>query len=202
MLKLYEFALSGNCHKVRLFLSILNEVYTAVPVNGSRAEQKSAAFLQLNPFGQVPVLVDGDLVLRDSQAILVYLATRDPKGRFYPADPTGQARVQSWLSVAAHEMSRGPALLRLHHKFGKVIDLPAAQQVATELLTLVNNTLTVQSWFAGESPSIADIAMYPYLALAHEGLLDLQAYPAIRRWLHAVESLPGYLPMPGISLQH
>jgi glutathione S-transferase len=74
MMTLYEFAPSGNCHKVRLMLSLLGLAWRSVAVNGREREQKSAAFLALNPFGQVPVLVDGTVTVCDSQSILVYLA--------------------------------------------------------------------------------------------------------------------------------
>jgi glutathione S-transferase len=198
MLKLYEFALSGNCHKVRLLLSMLGLPYTSHPVNGSQAEHKSAEFLRLNPFGQVPVLLDGELALRDSQAILVYLAAKYPAAGLYPADPAMQALIQGWLSTAAHEVARGPGLLRLHYKFGRTIDLVAAQQLTTQLLNVVNDVLSEQPWLAGAQVTIADLAVYPYLALAHEGQVDLSPFPAITRWLRDFAALPGYLPMAGM----
>jgi glutathione S-transferase len=73
MLKLYDFALSGNCYKIRLLMSLLNLEYESIPVNLLSGEQKTPKFLELNQWGQVPVLVDGNLVLQDSQAMLVYL---------------------------------------------------------------------------------------------------------------------------------
>lgn len=87
MIRLYEFALSGNCHKVRLMLSLLGLPYESVLVSGANREHKSAAFLAMNPLGQVPVLTDGDLVVRDSQAILVYLASRYGGPTWWPQDP-------------------------------------------------------------------------------------------------------------------
>lgn len=69
MMTLYEFALSGNCHKTRLLLSLLDVSYQSIAVNGSEQQHKAEVFLKMNPFGQVPVLTDGDIVIRDSQAI-------------------------------------------------------------------------------------------------------------------------------------
>ncbi len=198
MLKLYEFALSGNCHKVRLLLSMLGLPYSSHLVNGSQAEHKSAAFLRLNPLGQVPLLLDGAWALRDSQAILLYLAAQHPAAGFYPADLQAQALVQSWLATAANEINRGPALLRMHYKFGRAIDLVAAEHTTAQLLEVLNDALTAAPWLVGTQVTIADLAIYPYLALAHEGRVDLQPFLAIKRWLGAVEALPGYLPMPGI----
>ncbi len=198
MLTLYEFGLSGNCHKVRLLLSMLGLPYTRHMVNGGLAEHKSTDYLQMHPMGQVPLLVDADNRIWDSQAILVYLAAKQPEFGFYPDDPLAQAQVQSWLAVANNELSRGPALLRLHYKFGRVIDIDAALALSRQLLLVLEKKLQQDSWLVGTAVTIADIAMYPYLARAHEGLLDLTAYPAITRWLHDFESLPGYVVMPGI----
>lgn len=202
MLTLYEFGLSGNCHKVRLLLSMLGLPYTRHMVNGGLAEHKSTDYLQMHPMGQVPLLIDADNRIWDSQAILVYLAAKQPEFGFYPADPLSQAQIQSWLSVANNELSRGPALLRLHYKFGRVIDLNAAQMTSTQLLLVLEKKLQQSTWLVGARVTIADIAMYPYLALAHEGQLDLTVYPAITRWLQDFEALPGYVVMPGIHPIH
>lgn len=201
-MKLYEFGLSGNCYKVRLMLSMLGVNYESYVVNGGIGEHKSADFLALNPFGQVPVLLDEAVVLRDSQAILLYLALKHPVAGFYPTTVAAQCAVQSWLSIASSEVSRGPGLLRLHHRFGKVIDVASAQQTTQQLLQVLNTALATQNWLVGSSVTIADVAMYPYLALAHEGQVDLTDYPAITDWLAAVEALPGFVTMTGIQLQH
>jgi len=201
-LKLYEFGLSGNCHKVRLMLSMLGIQYESHVVNGSAGEHKSADFLALNPFGQVPVLLDEQVALRDSQAILLYLALKHPAAKFYPTIIEEQCAVQSWLSIASSEVTRGPGLLRLHYRFGKTIDVASAQQTTLQLLQVLNATLATQSWLVGSSITIADLAIYPYLALAHEGQVDLTDYPAITNWLAAVEALPGFVTMPGIQLHH
>lgn len=86
----------------------------------------------------------------------------------------------------------------MHYKFGRVIDIDAALALSRQLLLVLEKKLQQDSWLVGTAVTIADIAMYPYLALAHEGQLDLTAYPAITRWLHDFESLPGYVVMPGI----
>lgn len=201
-MKLYEFGLSGNCHKVRLLLSLLELSYEKHIVNGSAAEHKSADYLQLNPLGQVPVLVDDSIAIRDSQAILVYLALKKPHSGFYPSDPVLQAKIQSWLSVASNEITRGPAMLRMHHKFGKTIDIEAAHQVSSQILQFLEQQLAKTPWLVGTAMTIADISIYPYVALAHEGFIDLKLYPAIQRWLTDIETLPGYVTMPGIKFQN
>ena len=113
MTRLYDFTLSGNAHKVRNQLSLLGVEHERVPVDLVGGEQRSREFLALNPFGQVPVLVDDDIVLRDSSAILVYLARKYGRGDWLPVDAEGEARVQEWLAVATDAVANGPAFARL-----------------------------------------------------------------------------------------
>lgn len=198
MITLHEFAASGNCHKVRLMLSLLNLSYQSKLVKGSDREHKSSDFIRMNPFGQVPVLTDGDVVVRDSQAILVYLARQYGGEQWLPMDAAGMSRIAAWLSTAANEVARGPNALRLHHKFGRQIDVTAAQGITGQLFRILETVLEKQDWLAFERATIADVAMYPYVALAPEGLIDLQPYPAICSWLGRMQALPGYLGMPGM----
>jgi glutathione S-transferase len=198
MITLYEFAASGNCHKVRLLLSLLDLPYERVLVRGSEREHQSPAFLARNPFGQVPVLVDDSVVLRDSQAILLYLVLTYGNGRWLPASAAGQAQVAVWLSTAANEVAHGPALLRAHYRFGRPIDLAGAEAGTTRLLAILEAHLAAHDWLVGDGPSIADLAIYPYLALAPDARIDLTPYPAVRRWLAAVRDQPGYVGMPGM----
>ncbi|QLI82524.1 glutathione S-transferase family protein [Chitinibacter fontanus] len=202
MIQLYEFALSGNCHKVRLMLSLLEIPYQSIAVNGVEREHKSAEFLAKNPLGQVPVLVDGDVVLRDSQAILVYLARQygaEQADFWLPNDPVGQAQVQAWLATAANEVTRGPNALRLFHKWGRNVALAEAEILTEQLLGVLQTTLATQPWLAAPHITIADIALYPYIALSLEGKVPLAQYPAICQWLARIEALPGYVTMPGIT---
>jgi glutathione S-transferase len=199
MIILYEFALSGNCHKVRLLLSLLAIPYESITVNGAEREQKTAAFLALNAFGQVPVLVDGDVVLRDSQAILVYLARQYGSADWLPNEPAALAHVLEWLSVSSNEIARGPNTLRLFHKWGRAVNVSDAEAVTAQLLPALQNRLSASPWLAASHITIADIAAYPYLALAGEGQVDLTPYPAITTWLRKIEALNGYISMPGIT---
>lgn len=204
MIKLYEFAISGNSHKVRLLLSLLNIPYESILVNGAAREHKSPEFLAMNPLGQVPVLVDGDVVLRDSQAILVYL-TRQYGGEqadiLLPNQALKLAQVVAWLATACNEVTRGPNALRLHYKLGRTINLSEAELVTQQLYSVLEKQLDKTDWLAAEHLTLADIALYPYVALSPEGGVVLEAYPAISRWLGRIEQLPGYVSMPGITLR-
>jgi glutathione S-transferase len=198
MMTLYEFALSGNSHKIRLMLSLLGLDYRSVIVNGSERQQKSVDFLSMNPFGQVPVLTDDDVIVRDSQAILVYLARKYGNEQWLPNEAAALAEVAAWLSTAANEVSMGPNRLRLHYKFGRAINSEESRQTAINLLNILQGQLEKYEWLATDHLTIADIAIYPYIALAPEGRLDLESYPAVTGWVSRIQALPGYVSMPGM----
>ena len=198
-MKLYDLELSGNCYKIRLFLSLLDIKYELVPVDFMNGQHKSPEFLQLNPLGQIPVLEDDDLVLRDSQAILVYLAKKHGGEAWFPSDAVGIALVTQWLSTAANEIARGPNDARLSKKFGFAINLDAAQQKAESILSIIEQHLTKYQWLALNRPTIADIACFPYIALAPEGGVILDKYPAIIQWCDRIKKLPRFIEMPGIG---
>ena len=195
-MELYEIPPSGNCHKIRLFLSLLQIPYTSVQVDVANQQQKSASFLKMNPFGQLPVLKDGETVVWDSQAILVYLARQYAAPSWLPQDAVGMSRVMAWLSTAANEVARGPSSLRIYYKFGRPIAMDDAQQVTVTVMQILEAQLQTTDWLAADNITIADIAVYPYIALAPEGKIDLTPYPAICRWLSRIQALPNYVGMP------
>lgn len=196
-LKLYDFERSGNCYKVRLLLSMLGLDYERIPIDSSSGESQSPEFKRINPRGQIPVLVDGDEVIWDSMAILVYLARRFDDGRWLPADALGEARVMQWLAVSENELLYGLARARVTVLFDKPFDLAQCHREAVPGLEAMEQRLGHAQWLAGEQPTIADLACYPYVALAHEGRFSLEPYAAIRAWLKRVESLPGWIPLVG-----
>jgi glutathione S-transferase len=198
MITLYDMTLSGNCYKVRLLLSLLELRYQSKPVDVLGGEQRGDAYLQINPFGQVPVLDDDGLIVRDSQAILVYLAKRYGGENWWPDDAYRLAQIAAWLSTAANEIFNGPAMLRVHRKFGRAIDQTKAKQTADKVLGIIERHLEKRDWLANDAPSIADVAVYPYLALAPEGGIDIGAYPNIVAWFGRIRLLPGYVAMPGL----
>ena len=198
MMTLYEFALSGNCHKIRLMLSLLGLDYRSVIVNGSERQQKSVNFLSMNPFAQVPVLTDDNVIVRDSQAILVYLARKYGNEQWLPNEATALAEVAAWLSTAANEVSMGPNRLRLHYKFGRAINIEESRQTAINLLNILQERLEKHQWLATDHVSIADTSVYPYIGLAPEGRLDFESYPAVTRWVSQIQALPGYVGTPAM----
>src|SRR5687768_3749056 len=124
-IRLHGVPLSGHAHKVEVFLRLLDLPFDYVEAGGPA--RQTDAFARLNPLRQIPVLEDGDLVLADSNAILVYLAKRyDPAGTWLPDVPVGAAHVQRWLSVSAGEIKFGPANARAIHLFGYTNNLADA----------------------------------------------------------------------------
>ncbi|HUR90909.1 MAG TPA: glutathione S-transferase family protein [Ramlibacter sp.] len=196
MIKLHRLALSGHCHRVELFLSLLGLEYELVDVDMLKGEHKSPAFLALNPFGQVPVLQDGDLTLADSNAILVYLEARYAPGQWLPRDPAGAARVQRWFSAAAGPLAFGAAAARAVQVFGRKDDTQPMIVRANQVLQVMEQELARDPWLAGREPSLADISLYSYVARAPEGNISLEPYPNVRAWLARVEALPRFVPMP------
>ena len=198
-MKLYDMELSGNCYKIRLFLSLLKRPYDNVPVNLREREQKKPEFLAINPLGKVPVLDDDGTVIRDSQAILVYLGRKYGGDTWWPDDAAGQAEVAQWLSFSANEMMNGCAVARAIPKFKRPGDLPATQALARTAMEALEARLADHEWLALDRPTIADVACYPYAALVWEGGVPLDPYPATRAWFKRIEALPGYVAMPGIG---
>lgn len=194
-IRLYRHPLSGHAHRVELFLRLLGLPFETVDVDLLQGAQRDPAFLRLNPFGQVPVIVDGDLTLADSNAILVYLALRyDESGRWLPRDPRGMATVQRWLSVAAGPLAYGPAAARVNALFGRPAD-PKPAEIAATLFARMEEHLAVRSFLLGDTATIADLALYAYTAHAPEGGIALTPFPAIGRWLAGVVALPGFVGM-------
>lgn len=197
-MKLYDLELSGNCYKVRLFASLANIDLDIVAVDFLDGEHKRPPLIDLNPWGELPILVDGAHVLRDSQAILVYLAGTYGGAAWWPAEPHLQAEIVQWLSTAANEIHNGPGAARLVHKFGYAIDKADTLARSARILTLLDDHLAKHDWLALSRPTIADCAVFPYVALAHEGGIDLTPFVQITAWISRIKALPGYTGMPGI----
>jgi glutathione S-transferase len=195
-IKVHRMALSGHCHRVELFLSLLGLPHQLVDVDLAAREHKQPAFLARNPFGQVPVIEDGEVTLADSNAILLYLEGRYAPGRWLPRDPLGAAQVQRWLSVAAGQLAFGPAAARVIELFRKPEDRAPYVARGHQLLGVMEQELSARDWLAGSRPTLADIANYSYVASAPEGRVSLEEYPAVRAWLARIEALPGFVPMP------
>src|SRR6516165_10117509 len=171
MINLYDYELSGNCYKLRLLMSLLKLSYRTIAIEfyPSR-EHKSEWFLNINPLGQLPVIDDDGFVLRDAQAILVYLAARyDPDGHWYPhSNPKLLGEISQWLSFADGVTATASAA-RLHEGFFYDLDVASARAGAHRLFRILDEHLWFReqesrNWIcAAAHPTIADIACFPYV---------------------------------------
>jgi len=191
-MKLHFRPLSGHSHRALLILSIVGAAPELIEIKG--AGNRDSAFLELNPFGQVPVLEDDGLVIADSNAILVYVAKKYGRTDLLPEDAAGAAAVQKWLSVAANEIANGPCTARLVTVFKMAFDADQAIAKAHKILTLVDEALAGREWIASDHLTIADLALYSYIARAPEGNVDIAPYANILAWLPRVEAFPGFVP--------
>jgi len=203
---LYDYILSDDCYKVRLLLSMLSVGYETrkVDVHPGR-ENCRPAFLSLNPLGRIPVLVDGDLVLRGPSSILTYIALQYDRARcFLPEGAAALAQVEMWLSFAETELSaisdiRANELFRL----APATDIAVLRRRADRAMEVLEDHLAEgeivgRRWVAADRPTIADLALFPPVALSAEAGLPIEPYPSIWRWLHRVKNLPGFVVMPGV----
>jgi glutathione S-transferase len=199
MIKLHGHEISGNSYKVRLMLSLLNLEYEWVRVNLMKGEHKSPEYLAKNPFGQVPLLVDDETQIADAQAILVYLARKYGGEQWLPTDALPMAQVVRWLSTAVGEVRQGPENARLFYLFGAgtKINIERATEKSHFILKQLDQHLSTRTWLECDRPTIADVAIYPYISLAKDGKIELDTYALVLSWMERFQELSGYVPMLG-----
>lgn len=193
-IRIHRHPLSGHAHRIELFAKLVGIDHELVDVDLLAGEHKKQPFLSLNPAGQVPVIEDGQTVISDSNAILVYLA-RKYAPDWLPGDPLIEAETQKFLSLAAGPIAYGPATARLVTVFGAPLDAERAKAIAKSAFDRLEAHLDGRDWLVADRPTIADVAIYSYTAHAPEGNVSLEDYPNIRRLLGRIEALPGFVAM-------
>jgi len=194
--KLYGLPVSGHSHRAELMMAFLDVPYEKVDVDLMNGAHKAPDFLNLNLFGQIPVIDDNGDIVSDSNAILIYLAKKyDREHAWLPEDPLAAAQVQRWLSIAANEVAAGPGAARLVKLFGRPLDYEVAKTKAANLFVTMEPHLQSHEFLAGDTISIADVAGYTYISHAPEGGVSLEPYPAIRAWLARIEAQPRFVGM-------
>jgi glutathione S-transferase len=198
MLRLYDYLPSGNGYKARLLLTQLGIPFERVELDILKGETRTPEFLRKNPNGRIPVLeTEHGELLAESNAILFYLADGTP---FLSDNRWEQAQVLQWMFFEqySHEPNIATSRFWLQH-----FDLTDERRVALEqkqalgyaALDVMERRLTGRTFFVGDRYSIADIALYAYTHVAHEGGFDLDRFPAIRAWLERVRTQPGHIPI-------
>lgn len=199
---LHEFALSGNCYKIRLALAHLGRSYERREYNILKGETRTPEFLaNVNANGRIPVLQVGADLLPESNAALWYVAEGTdllPDGQF------ARAEVLQWMFWEQYNHEPNIATIRFWKTYaGGFHTRPAWQQATVDArieggnaaLKLMDDHLATRSWFVGDRFSIADIALYAYSHVADEGGFDLNAYPNVTAWLARVAAQPGHVPI-------
>lgn len=200
MIKLYDFELSGSCYKLRMLMNILGVKYEAVNVDFINKEHKNDKYLALNPFGEIPIFEDGNLRLRDAQAIMVYLAKKyDKTNKWYPDDAESMGRINQWLSTGGGEVMNA-AGARLVKILNYPLDIDKLHAGAARVFKIMDTHLAKREWLELGHPTIGDLACFPYTAMAGEGGIDLSVYPNILKWMERMKRIPGFIPMPGIPV--
>ncbi|PDT36537.1 glutathione S-transferase [Rhizobium sp. M10] len=206
-MKLYDYILSPSCYKIRLMAAILGVKLDIRPVDfHPGAEHRGPELLALNPAGSIPILEDGDLVLTESSAILAYLAALSGPEWLGASAPQETARLQQWLSFS-HRLTANLGGARLHQMLLRPGNIEALQAQGVAALRELEAGLFEQRlrgirFLVSDRATIADIACFPYVALAPDGGISLDPYPNIRLWLRAIRSLEGFIEMPGIHRLH
>lgn len=201
MITLFATKLSGHGQRVEMLLKALALDYDYISV--SREYRRQPAFLKRNPFGQIPVLEDGEKVINDSHAILVYLAkTYDKSELWLPDGPYAAANVQRWLSVSAGEIAHGLALSRAIKQFGAEANLADCQKRGRAILDRMDSHLADHHWLASDDhPTIADLACYGYVSTSPEGGIAIEHREHILRWLAQIEAQSYWVPIPPVDEQ-
>ena len=186
-MKLYDYLPSGNSYKVRLLLSYLEREYTHVPINILKAETQTTDFLAKNPAGQIPMLeLDDGRTLAESNAIILYLGEGSS---LIPADKFDRAKMYQWMFFEQYKHEPAIAVARYirHYAMDSRADqLPNLMERGNAVLAIMDTHLSGRDWFAGDTRSLADIALYAYTHVADEGGFDLGNYPNIQSWLGRV----------------
>jgi GSH-dependent disulfide-bond oxidoreductase len=190
MLTVYAFA-TPNSVKIPVALEELGLAYDLRPVNIRQGEQKTAGYLALNPNGKVPLLIDGDLTIAESGAILIHLAEKT--GRLLPTDPAKRAKTIEWLFVQLS--GTGPAFGQSGYwqKLASDRNDPAIaryQAEADRLADLIDAHLAQNEWFAGDEITIADIAHFGWFWRREFAGVSFDARPNLARWYAAMEARP------------
>jgi glutathione S-transferase len=201
MLTLFDNADSGNAYKVRLLLGLLGTPYQRVEVDSVHGETRTPGFLRRNPNGKVPALqLEDGSYLWESNALLWYLAAETA---YLPEERRDHAEVLQWMFFEQYSHEPYVAVLRAWARHGPISEehrrqIPAREKEGYRALGVMEAHLDQRSFLVAGQPTIADLSLYGYTHVAHQGGFDLADYPAIRSWLDRIAALPGYVAMDAI----
>jgi glutathione S-transferase len=196
MLKLYEYASSGNCYKIRLLLNQLEITYQRIPIDILKGESHTAEFLAMNPVGKTPVLeIKPRQYLAESNAIICYLADGTD---FLPIDKWERAQVMQWLFFEQYSHEPNIATVRFWIAIAKITEqkreaIVQKQELGYAALQVMERHLEKHDYLVANRYTIADIALYAYTHVAEEGNFDISKFSAILAWFDRIVRQPNYL---------
>lgn len=197
-MKLYGDTKSGNCYKVKLLASLLNITLEWVEVDILAGQTQQDSFLKMNPNGKIPLLaLDDGRFISESNAILNYLAVGTPLAGATPFD---SAKILQWQFFEQYSHEPFIAVARFIAKYlgmpeDRRQEYDAKQIGGHKALRVLEDQLAITPYLVGSALTIADISLYGYTHVAHEGGFELSSYPAIQRWLMRIQSTPNYVGM-------
>ena len=203
-MRLHSAPRSGNSYKVRLLLGLLGTTCEIVNYDTKGGETHTPGYLEnVNPDGKVPVLeLEDGAMLPESGAILYYLAEGTP---YLPGQKLQRAQVLRWMFFEQYSLLLALSRPRLWRMWGvemtpqRRAELEQLFEQGYRALGVMERHLGERGFFVGDSPTIADVALYVYPRLCPEGGYDLEGFPAVRTWLGRIATLPGYVPPPSAS---
>ncbi|QLE84818.1 glutathione S-transferase family protein [Shewanella sp. Scap07] len=197
-MRVYGDLQSGNCLKVKLLLSLLSIEHEWIHVNILDGETKTAEYLARFPNGKIPAVeLDDGRTLCESNAILGYFSDQTP---LLPSDNYSKAKVYEWLFFEQYSHEPFIAVARFIQKYlglpqERAAEYQSLQAGGHKALQIMEAQLTQSQYLVGDELTIADISLYAYTHVAHEGGFDLAAYPKIQQWCRRIQAMPGYVGM-------
>ncbi|MDO6507744.1 glutathione S-transferase family protein [Colwellia sp. 4_MG-2023] len=197
-MKIYADSQSGNCYKVKLLTSLLAIEHEWINIDILANETLTASFLEKNPNGKIPLLeLDDGRFLSESNAIINYLAT---DSLLIPKNSFDVAKIQQWQFFEQYSHEPFIAVARFIAKYlglpaDRKADYEAKQAGGHKALKVMEGQLQKTPYLVGNDLTTADISLYGYTHVAHEGGFDLSEYPAIQQWINNIQALPNYVSM-------
>jgi glutathione S-transferase len=197
-MKVYADIKSGNCYKVALLCSLLEIPHEWFHVDILKGETQTATFLAKNSNGKIPLLeTENGHYLAESNAILNYLAQNTP---LLPDEPIQRALVLQWQFFEQYSHEPFIAVARFINFYlglpeSRAQEYQDLQVGGHKALRVMEEQLTHSTYLVGSSITIADISLYAYTHVAHQGGFNLSSYPGILSWLARIRNLPGYKSM-------
>ena len=197
-MRIYGDSRSGNCYKIQLLLSLLGKTCEWVDIDIMKGETRAPSFLEKSPNGKIPLLeLDDGRVLSESNAIMHYIAFNTP---LVPSTPYQSSKLLQWQFFEQYSHEPYIAVARYINVYlglpaEKKAEYDAKQAGGYKALAVMEHQLSLTPFLLGDTISLADISLFAYTHVAHEGGFDLSAYPAIRNWIQLIKDQKGFVPM-------